>query len=1097
MNKFTRSTILAGMLGASTIALTMAMSTSAFAQSTSSAIRGVVTGQDGQPVTGAKVTIVYGPTGRVATATTQGNGAYSTRGLRVGGPYTITVTAPGAKPEVKEGVRLEVGDTKTLNFDLAALAAKDEIIVVGQKISDVTLNTGAGSAFSSSDIENQPSIGRDLTDTLLRDPLTNGTGTTGELVIGGMNPRFNAISIDGIQGRDDFGLRSSTYSGNRSPVSLDVIESAALLASDYSVLNSGFRGGLINVVTKSGTNDFHGTAFYQRSGDGFQGSKTDGRDVTIPPYKEETYGATLSGPIIKDKLFFIGNYEKFSTAVPSTFPDNGNLFTVDAFSLLAPYIQTNLNFDPGVRGQVLNNPTTNEKILAKLDWDINEKHRASIFYRRSKDASQSISSTRFTSANYQRPIKVDNYGGQLYSDWTDNFSTEFRAGYRKKDLGQICNAGTNIGEIRIRLDPSNLGDAALQGDADLLASLNGRRSTFTAGCDRFRHANSFTDKRTQLFGKGTYLWGNHTLTGGAAFQDYSLQNFFVFDSLGRFTFNSLDDLISGTGSVSYRNAQSNNVSDAAAAWGYQKLSLFAQDEWQATPDILINAGLRYETFIQSDQTPNRVDFQNAYGRSSQKNLDGVDILMPRIGITYTPFDRTKITGGAGLFAGGNPLVWVSNAFQPQIFGASGNFTNLDPTVIPQALLDSVAASDPTSQADIDLIDPNFRTPSTWKYSIKLQQNFDLHFGGVDLGDDYTFTAQYLHSKDRYGFRWVNLAQTELASTQPPGVAPDGRPIYANLSSLGIHDAIELTNSKGGSGDLFTVGLSKDYDFGGSFAVDYTYADVNSVTPGSSSRGISSLRATIGSDRNNPAAGRSPYNTLHKIGVSLSYHHDFFEDLTSRFNIFGVITSGEPYSYTFDVRSSNPLFGRSSSGSPYDNDLMYIPTYDNHGFNDPTVVFGANFDQHAFLQYITEHDISTGIVGRNKKASAWNQLWNFRFTQDLPFADFGQKRFKGNKLQAFVDIFNFPNLIDSNWGTFKRGQGFDTLRLVQADIVSAADVNNLGVAGAPALTGDAPRTTCTTAAACVYRFNNFRADRLGFQDLNRSLYKITVGIKYKF
>ena len=1092
MNKLTKSTVLAGMLGASTIAMTMAMSTSAFAQSTSSAVRGVVTDNNGSPISGASVTVTYTPTGRVATTTTQGNGAFTLRGLRTGGPYTVMVTATDGRSETRQDIRLEAGNAKNLNFALASNQPKDEVIVVGTRIADVSLENGAGTAYGASDVANQPSIGRDIGDTLLRDPLTNDGGGTGVLVVGGINPRFNAISIDGIQGRDDFGLRSATYSGNRSPVSIDTVESLTLVTSDYTVLNSGFRGGLVNVVTKSGTNDLHGAAFYERSGDGLQGSKTAGTNVNIDSYKEETYGATLSGPIFKDKLYFLANYEKYSTAVPVTF--TGRDFDVAAFDALAPFIQSSLGFDPGTRGAVLNNPTTNEKILAKLDWDINADHRASFFYRRSKDTGQSIGN-RFTSANYSRPIDVDNYGAQLYSDWNDNFSTELRIGYRDKVLGQICNAGTNIGEVRIRL---SAGDADLVG-TPLDGLITGSQATFTAGCDRFRHANSFADKRLQLFGSGTYLMGDHTFTGGAAYENYDLENFFVFDSLGRFTFDSLTDLINRTGSVSYRNAQSNDVNDAAASWGYGKLSLFAQDEWQMTPDLLVNAGLRYETFIQNDVPPFRQDFANSYGRTNQSNLDGVNILLPRIGFRYTPFERTTVSGGLGLFAGGNPLVWVSNAYQPQIFSAFGSgLTNLDPTVIPQSLLDSVAASNPLSSADIDLVDPKFSTPSTWKASIKLEQDFDANFGAIDLGENYHFTAQYLYSKDKHGFRWENLAQTELAAAQPQGIAPDGRPIYADLSALNIRDAIQLTNSKGGSGNIFSVGLSKDYDFGGSFDVNYTYSDVESVTPGTSSRGISSLRAAITSDRNDPETGISPFNTKHKFGIYLAYKKEFWENLETRFNVFGTISSGEPYSYTFNVSSNNSLFGRSSSGSPRDNDLLYVPTVSGNAFNDSSVVFASGFDQQGFIDFIKKNGIDTGkIADRNKNDSSWNQLWNLRVSQDLPISSFGIDAFENNKLQVYMDIFNFTNLLNSNWGTRRRGSSFDTIRVVSADLVSVADVAANGVDGATALTGDAPRTNCTTQSSCVYRYNSFRPDGLGFDDLNASLYKVKFGIRYQW
>jgi len=1095
MNKFTKSSVLAGMLGASTIALAMAMSTSAYAQSTASAVRGVVTGENGTPVSGATVTILHVPTGRVETSTTSSNGVYAKRGLRVGGPYTITVTAPGASPETKEGLSFASGSAITVNFDLERLGVTDEIIVVGRRLTDISLNNGAGSAFNANDVENQPSVDRDLTDTLLRDPLTNSDGTVGNLSIGGQNPRFNAIAIDGIFEQDDFGLRTSTFPGNRSPISLDTIESVSIVASDYTVLNSGFQGGLVNVVLKSGTNDLDGVVFYDRSGSGFIGDRIAGTDVALDSFKEETYGGTVGGPLIKDKLFFFASYEKYKTAIPVTFNDRD--FDPAAYGALAPFIQTAFGFDPGARPLVVNNPTTNEKILGKIDWNINDDHRASFSYRRSRDTGESIGN-RFLSANYQRPIDVDTYSAQLYSDWNENFSTELRFGTSKKILGQNCNAGTGIGEIRIRLSST---------DADLVGTpldglITGNQATFTAGCDRFRHANSFEDKRLQLFGSGTYLMGDHTITGGIAYQDYSLQNFFVFDSLGRFTFDSLTDLINRTGSVSYRNAQSNDVNDASAAWGFQTLSLFAQDEWQVSTDLIVNAGLRYETFIQGDQTPVRPDFLSAYGRSSQNNLDGVDILLPRVGFAYTPRDRTKISGGVGLFSGSNPTVWISNAYQPQIFSAFGSgLTGLDPTVVPQVLLDSVAASNTSSQADIDLIDPNFKTPSTWKASLKWEQGFDANWGGVNLGDDYLFTAQYLYSKSKEGFRWENLAQTELAGVSNTGVAPDGRIIYADLSDLDVRDAIQLTNSKGGRGHIASVGLAKQYDSGVAFNVNYTYSDVESVTPGTSSRGISSLRATIGVDRNNPLTGLAPFNTRHKFGINLSYEKDFFQDLTTRFDIFGNISSGEPYSNTFNVSSSNALFGRSSSGSPRDNDLLYIPMISGGAFSDSAVVFGSGFgaaDQQEFIDYINANDLTPGsIVERNQNASAWNQLWDLNISQELPFGDFGQKRLAGNKIKVYVTIRNFLNLLDSDWGTRKRGSNFDTIRLVTADLVSAADVAANGVDGASALRGDDPRTTCTTQSSCVYRYSRYRADNLGFLDINRSLYKVKVGIRYEF
>lgn len=1082
-------------IGAAALALVPAMVSVAEAQQTSTSVRGSVTGARGAPVAGATIRIVHTPSGTTETVQTNETGGFFAGGLRVGGPYMIAIEAPGYQGDLVDGLNFAPGVADPLSFRLDP-AAGDEIVVTGRRIATLGVEYGAGSSFSENEIANQPSVSRDLTDTLIQDPLANTNGATGNLSIAGVNPRFNGLAIDGVLVQDDFGLGSSTYPTSRSPISLDTVEAASIVASDYSVQSSGYQGGLVNVVTKSGTNEFHGSLYGYYQDESFIGDSAFGEDFETGAFEETEWGATLGGPILKDRLFFFAAYDEYETSSPVNFAASDvqdDIEDTRIFTALNDIIQNVYGFDAGGRPSSASTPETSKRYLAKLDWNITGDHRASLSYNRTEESEVSVGNTEFVTAWYAAPAELESWSGQIYSDWTDNFSTTFRASLKDFSRLQNCNAGEGVGEYQIRLSEDDLAGTALEGALSSGAS----DVTFIAGCDRFRHGNTFEDQRAQFFGQGDYILGDHLLTFGGEYETYELDNLFVSDSEGTFIFETLGQLQNQQAEVAYRNAVTNDEADAAAAWGYDKISLFAQDEWAVTPRLTVNAGVRYEQYVQDDKPPLRQDFIDLYGRTNQSNLDGVDLIQPRFGFRFEPTDRTVISGGFGLFAGGDPKVWISNAFTPQIFQASGVFSGVNPNTVPQPLLDEVAASDPSTPSFIDTIDPDFELPSQYKASLRLDQEFDLdlnRFGiGLDLGDDYLFSTQYLYQNTRYGYRWVNLAQTRLGL--PAGVAPDGRPIYSDLQALGVNNAIELTNSEDGEGQVITFALAKDYDFGFGFDVSYAYQDIESTTPGTSSRGVSNFRSMVTVDRNNPRIGRAPFETEHKFALSFGYERDFFRDLTSRLDVFSYITSGEPYSYTFNVGSDNDLFGRQGNfESPYDNDLLYVPNPD----GDPNVVYGPEFDQEAFFSEVAARGIRTGaVVDRNSDESNWDQLWNLRFQQELPFAGFGLDRFEGNRLKFVVDVENFPALLNEDWGTDYDGYGFDTAPVVQADLVTRSDVALNGAGGATALSGNQPAEICVEANTCQYRYNSFDFDPTAFEDPAGSVYRIRIGLRYEF
>ena len=354
------------------------------AQTTSADLRGSVATADGAPIAGAEVQVLHVPSGTISVLTTTASGQFFSTGLRVGGPYQITVTADTYQGAQLENIFLQPGSQEPLRFALATMAAElDAIQVTGSRVpSAVVLNNGVGSTFSARDIANQPTTDRDVISTLLIDPLAQSDGV-GNLSVGGVNPRFNGFSIDGSLQQNDFGLSSGTYATSRSPINIDIVESATLVASDYSVTAQGFTGGLVNVITKSGGNEFDGGVYYAYKDDGMVGDEINGQDFDAGEFEEEEYGFYVSGPIIKDKLFFLFSYDEYENAAPVDFSnfDATNGVQPGFFDTARQIIIDNYGYDPLTRPQVANIPETSERIYAKLYWNITDFKSLSFSYQ--------------------------------------------------------------------------------------------------------------------------------------------------------------------------------------------------------------------------------------------------------------------------------------------------------------------------------------------------------------------------------------------------------------------------------------------------------------------------------------------------------------------------------------------------------------------------------------------------------------------------------------------------------------------------------------------------------------------------------------------
>jgi len=1065
-------------------------SISAVAQVTSSNIRGQVSDESGNGIANAEVMILHVPSGTVSVAETGPTGQFFQSGLRVGGPYQITVSADDYQGSQFDQIFLQPGSQDPFRFNLASDSADlGTVTVTGVALSEsVELNNGVGSTFSARDIANNPSTRRDVLQTIARDPLAQ-SNEEGELTVAGVNPRFNGLSIDGSLQQDDFGLSDQTYATARSPINIDVIESATLVASDYSVTSSGFTGGLVNIVTKSGSNEFDGSIYYAYQDDSFIGDDFDGGSFNAGDFEEEEYGFFISGPIIKDRLFFLLSYDEYDTADPVDFSRDNESDQIDSqfFDVASQVIQDIYGFDPGGRPDQTQIPETSERTLAKIDWNINSDHRASFTYQKTEESGTSVGSDEFVSAWYDIPLELEAYTAQLFSDWTYNFSTTLRVNYKEFARSQQCRGGPEVGHFE--LEDWQLADLVGTPFEGLIGE--DQSEEYILGCDRFRHGNEFNDDRLQIFASGDYFVGDHVVTFGAEYESYELFNLFLPSNRGRFIFENPEQLLNRTpGRVDYVNVPSNNANDAAAAWGYDRWTLFLQDRWAITPDFELSLGVRYERFEQDDAPVFSQEVFDTYGVRTDNNLDGNDLFMPRVGFLWTPWERATISGGFGLFAGGDPKVWTSNAFSvPTVFARSTNVTNADIFNVPAELINEVAGA--SVGVPIDYIADDFETPSDWKASLRFEQSFDL----ANFGDNYRFAAQYLYTRSRDGFVWRNLSQTNLSDALPTGVAPDGRVIYADLDDLDIINLTELGNIDGAESHTFTVALAKAFDNGFNFDVSYAFQDVESPTPGTSSRGISNWNALFTTDRNNPDPTISPFQTEHAFNIGMGYEVNLFANLMTRVDVFGAILSGDQWSTAFDVSGSNSLFGRAGAGeNPFDNSPLYIPTPG----SDPRVVYGSDFDVEGFFQYVDENGIPVGqIHDPYSERSGWNSIWDLRFQQELPGIP-GFNRFVGeNRFKLILDIDNFLNLLDEDWGRFDNGPSFGQANVVRSDLVSAADVAEFGIDDAPALRGDDPRTTCLQASDCLYRFTDFDNDPVDFASASRSIYEIRLTLRYDF
>lgn len=968
-----------------------------FAQNTTSSIRVEIADANGTAVPGVAITVLHAPTGRVQAFEANDQGVVTARGLAVGGPYVITVPAGGEyAADTVEEIFLELAETEVITLTVRP-ASFEEITVTANQVGD-EVQIGVGHDFATATIEAVPSISRDFVSTLATQPeiLVDNSVARGPAVsMAGQNFRYNSVTIDGVAQNDNFGLSKNASATQRSPISIDAIQAISVELAPYDVTYGNFVGGNINIVTKSGSNDIGGSAFAFTTGDSLTGNESDGVDLGIGSFDEDIFGLTVGGPIVKDKLFFLVNYENFQTTRPSNSQTLDNIAGVTAADVgeVISILNGEYGFDPGTFAAT--DDDKDDKILLKLGWSINDSQRVDATYQVADgdvlfDDFPEVAVLQ--SNRYNINEKLTAVSAQLFSNWSDRFTTELKIGTKAVENRQIS-VDTTTPDFTI---------------------FTGAGGTIAAGGDRFRHTNELDNDSRIVRLRGDLQVGEHLLTGGLEQEEYTIRNLFLPFSKGNYVFNSIDDLRNReVGFVLYGNSNTGVAGDAEANFDLAVNSAYVQDEWAATSNLTLKLGLRYDWYQNNDEITLNPFFRERNGFSNQENLDGKSLVLPRFGFSWTPKDRVTIRGGAGLFGGGTPLIMLSNSYSGD--GISRTFASFLAPFFGPPVSDAISAAlaelpDPTAAfrhfqgfiginpvAATDAIDPNFDILSTWKYSIG---------GNFTLGKDWLVSADLVLSDVNDGYDIYEGRRVRV------GTAPDGRPIY-DLPADG--DYI-VTNTSEGKGTVFTASLNKTFDTrcAGRWDMNlgYTFQDVEELRSYNRFVGFETYAFDAQTDLNNPQVAPSKFEVEDRITATFLWQEQLFGDNTSSVGLTYAGRSGRHFSYVFGSGGA-PTFGGTflaDFGSEGDNpgaQLFYVPT----GLNDAIVTGDPAFltDLDAFISGDRCLNGQRGsIAQRNSCSTSWVNIFSLRLQQEI-------QAWGDTSFDLIVDIENVGNLINSDWG----------------------------------------------------------------------------------
>jgi hypothetical protein len=998
------------------------------AQVTTSSINGRImenidTAQE--PLLGATIVAVHGPTGTNYATSTDIEGYYRISNMRVGGPYTISITYVGKREEKLENIFLQLGESERISITLTDESnALDTIVInaVRDGIFD-SGKTGTETNISERELNTMPSVTRGLGDFLRKTPQAQ-VSEGGAISIAGQNNRYNSIFIDGAVNNDVFGLAGSGTNGGQigvNPISIDAIESIQVNVAPFDVRQSGFTGGAINAITRSGTNEVKGSAyFYTRNqdlaGKTPVGISEDNREK-LDDFTANLYGVRVGGPIIEDKLFFFVNAEIQREQEPRPFESdiyNGDSSIAEINTLRDNIINT-FGYNPGGYENTITE-LNSEKFTVKLDYNLDDKNTITAKHNYVKGESISPSQSN------NRNINFANAG--IFFPSETNFSTiEWNTTNGRNLSNNFIVSYTSVNDNR---DPL--------GNPFPRVQINDGDGRITFGSEAFSTANILEQSIFTVTNNFEVSKGAHNMTFGGNFENYNIRNVFVRQNYGQYTFNSLadfntyfdNDATNDALADSYFHSYSlvdpagtsgDAIQNAAAEFQYSQLGLYAQDQWSIADNFKLTYGVRFDVpFFESgavnDDFNNRtVGLLEAEGYDLEGARVGKKIksqihVSPRAGFNWdvTGDRTTQIRGGLGIFTSRIPLVWPGGAYNNNglSVGEANAFDSQTFVADPfnQPLNGAPAPGSGALGGQIDIFAPDFKLPQVMKYNIGIDQKTDI-WGLI-------VSADFLYNETINNIFYQNLNLTP--STESLNNA-DGRPFYDRRDEVDdTYSRVILgTNTSEGWSYNGTFSISKPFENGFGGQVSYSYGQGKSIFEGTSSQNSSQWRgiATV-NGKNTAGIGNSEFAFGHRVSANASYEIKWNENIRTTFGMFYNGQQGGTINYIYQGRD---LLNDDSR----DNALFYIPRdqseinlVENNGISAA--------DQWAALDaYIDSNDYLSERRGeyaeRNGDRGPWNHIVDLKVLQDfsLNFND------KEHTFQLSLDIFNFFNFLNKDWG----------------------------------------------------------------------------------
>jgi hypothetical protein len=1049
-----------------------------YSQVTTSGISGTVKSSSGTNIPGASVQVVHVPTGTKYNAVTNYTGGYSIQAIRPGGPYTVKVSFVGFRTSETTEINAPLGSTVTVNvvFEDETSQLKEVVITKSGSVGAFSKGkTGASQQFSNRQINAVPVIGARSINAITKYNANAGSGGT----FGGQDSRLNNFTIDGSVFNNGFGLGSDASAGGRTgstAISLDAIEQLQINIAPFDVRQTGFTGSGINGVTRSGTNEVEGSVYnsFRSNKESFVGTKAGEVRIVPAKFDETIWGARIGAPIIKDKLFFFGNFETIDNTSPatnwtSTNSPNGSAQvsapTYDQMQALSSFMQDKFNYTTGP-WENFDSKKESKKFLGKVDWNINDDHKLSVRYVHSDSSSDqlisnssslgfgnrsgNINSMSYKNSGYVIEDNTRSIVVQLDSKLSETWSNNFIAGYDK----QIEDRSLQGGGLFPTIDIKN-GVAIPAPGSGYTA---GNTNFISVGLDPFTQGNKLNYSTLHFTDNVTKYLGKHTLLFGVNYENFKSENLFYSGSNGVFIFNSLDEFYNAANeSIALGGAPSKSNLPVRTQFRYSalpggadpwqvlesnKIDVYLQDDFKVNDRFKVIFGLRATTvFFKNTAIENTAVTAMTFADGEKFNTgempDTQYLFEPRVGfnLDVAGDSKTLVRGGTGIFTGRPPYVYLSNAI-----GNNGVLTGFVDasnasvgaggygfTANPAQYFTPAVATLP-STFDLAFTDKDYKFPQVWKTTIAVDQKLPFGFVG---------TVEGIFSKN---INEVGYYNANLANPVGTIAGPDNRPLFAGTDNgtrinNNVSNAIVLTNTNQGYFYSTTVKLEYPYSKGlwGSFAYTHSAA-YDLISPGSTASGTWQTGTKSVNGNNDQDLSLSNNNTPHRYVGIIGYKIDYGTKYGGATSIsLGYIgEQANPFSYSYggdlngDLVTGNDLLFVPEKAT----DLRFNPISQNLG-GSSIVLYTEAQQQEAFDKFIDQDPYLSKrrgqYVERNSNVLPMLHRVDLSITQDFYLKIAGKR----NSFQFRADILNFTNMVNRDWGISQRATATNILAVSSA------------------------------------------------------------------